>query len=225
MLARLIIQSTISFTIMALLLFVSAGTFNWPGAWIFLLEEALSGYLLAAWLFHYDPELLKERLKSPMQREQKTWDKILMLIFFVLLIAWLVIIGCDAKRYQLSYVPWYLQIVGAMGVAVCMYVCYLVFKENTFAAPVVKVQTQRHQTVITTGPYRFVRHPMYAGMLFFLAGTPLLLGSWWGLLWALLLIMLLGARAVLEETTLRTELPGYTEYTKKVCYRFIPYIW
>jgi protein-S-isoprenylcysteine O-methyltransferase Ste14 len=100
-----------------------------------------------------------------------------------------------------------------------------VFRENSFAAPVVRVQNERAQRVIDTGPYAIVRHPMYAGALLYLFGMPLLLGSWYGLLAVPLMILGLAPRAVMEERLLKRDLPGYANYTARVHYRFIPYVW
>ncbi len=88
-----------------------------------------------------------------------------------------------------------------------------------------KIQTEREHRVIDSGPYAYVRHPMYAGVLLITAGAPLLLGSWWGLLAGALFVFLIGVRAVLEERTLKAELEGYAAYAAKVRYRLVPYLW
>jgi protein-S-isoprenylcysteine O-methyltransferase Ste14 len=106
-----------------------------------------------------------------------------------------------------------------------MYLCYLTFRENSYAAPVVKIQRERGHRVVSTGPYAHIRHPMYAGALLFFIGTPLLLGSWWGLVAAPVIAAMLAVRAALEERTLADELPGYRDYTARVRYRLIPGIW
>ncbi|MGZ8399743.1 MAG: methyltransferase family protein [Methyloceanibacter sp.] len=89
----------------------------------------------------------------------------------------------------------------------------------------VKIQKERGHRVVTTGPYAYVRHPMYAGALGLVLGAPLLLGSWWGLAGAALLILVMAMRAVLEERALTTELDGYADYAKRVRYRLVPYLW
>jgi protein-S-isoprenylcysteine O-methyltransferase Ste14 len=101
----------------------------------------------------------------------------------------------------------------------------LVFRENSYLSATVRIQEERGQTVISTGPYHYVRHPMYAGGLFMFLGTPLLLGSWYGLLLTLLFLPALLVRAVLEERTLLQELPGYDAYMAHVKYRLIPHVW
>jgi protein-S-isoprenylcysteine O-methyltransferase Ste14 len=105
------------------------------------------------------------------------------------------------------------------------YLVWLTFKTNSYAAPVIKIQKERGHRVVTTGPYAYVRHPMYAGAVLFMVGAPLLLGSWLGLLAAVLFIVLIGVRAVLEERTLKAELEGYAEYASRVRYRLVPRVW
>jgi protein-S-isoprenylcysteine O-methyltransferase Ste14 len=131
----------------------------------------------------------------------------------------------DAVRFRWSQVPAWAQAIGALLIALCMYLCYLTFRENSYAAPVVKIQRERGHRVVSTGPYAYIRHPMYAGALLFFIGTPLLLGSWWGLLAAPVIAAMLAVRAVLEERTLADELPGYRDYISRVRYRLIPGVW
>jgi protein-S-isoprenylcysteine O-methyltransferase Ste14 len=100
-----------------------------------------------------------------------------------------------------------------------------VMHSNSFAAPVVKVQAERGHRVIDTGPYAHVRHPMYSGTVLFFFGTPLLLGSWWGVILAPLFVVLFAIRAGIEERTLLAGLPGYADYTARVRYRLVPGIW
>jgi protein-S-isoprenylcysteine O-methyltransferase Ste14 len=102
---------------------------------------------------------------------------------------------------------------------------FLTFRENAYLSPAVRVQRDRDQVVVSTGPYRHVRHPMYAAFILYALGTNLLLGSWYGLLLALVLIVMVAWRAVREERTLREELPGYEEYMAEVKYRLIPHLW
>jgi protein-S-isoprenylcysteine O-methyltransferase Ste14 len=100
-----------------------------------------------------------------------------------------------------------------------------VMHENSFAAPVVKVQSERGHRVIDSGPYAWVRHPMYSGSLLFLVGTALLLGSWWGVAMTPLFAVLFGIRTGIEERALTAGLPGYGDYTSRVRYRLLPGVW
>jgi protein-S-isoprenylcysteine O-methyltransferase Ste14 len=115
--------------------------------------------------------------------------------------------------------------VGVVALLCSFYLFFATFRENSYLSPMVRIQEERGQTVVATGPYHFVRHPMYAAALLFLLGTPLLAGSWYGVLAGLFLICLIARRAVLEENTLRAELQGYDTYMTHVKYRLIPYIW
>jgi protein-S-isoprenylcysteine O-methyltransferase Ste14 len=185
----------------------------------------VSGLGLGLWLAKNDPALFEERLSSIWQRGQERWDKIVMTIFVVCWVAWYVLMALDAARYEFSRVPLWLQCAGAAGLLLSMYLNYLVFRENSFAAPVVKIQTERRQRAVTTGLYRYVRHPMYAAAALSFVGTALLLGSWLGLAMTPVLIVLLAIRAMKEEQTLIEKLDGYADYATRVRYRLIPGLW
>jgi protein-S-isoprenylcysteine O-methyltransferase Ste14 len=225
MVARLIKQSLIWFVFMMALMFIPAGTLAWPAGWIFLAEFGLASFVMTRWMLRHNPDLLAERMSPLIQRAQKAWDKALMSIFIVLWCAWFVVMGLDAVRLGWSHVPVALQALGALAIVVAMYIIFLTVRVNTFAAPVVKIQKERGHKVVSDGPYAVVRHPMYAGALLLIVATPLLLGSWWGLALAPLIVVLLGTRAVLEERTLARELDGYAEYAARVRYRLIPMVW
>jgi protein-S-isoprenylcysteine O-methyltransferase Ste14 len=128
-------------------------------------------------------------------------------------------------RFGWSHMPLWLQVLGAVAIAVSMYIMFLIMRTNSFAAPVVKIQAERGHRVVSDGPYAVVRHPMYGGTLLLIAGIPLLLGSWLGLAFAPLIVLLFAVRAVMEERTLMAELPGYTDYAARVRYRLIPGVW
>jgi protein-S-isoprenylcysteine O-methyltransferase Ste14 len=223
--AQLIIKTAVWLVGLALLLFVSAGTLHWPGAWVYLAEIGVVGTAVGIWLANYDPGLFAERMAGIFTSTQRAWDRALMMVFTALWIASLVLSAFDAARFQWSHVPVWLQVVGALLIALAYYVFYLTFRENSYAAPIVAIQSERGHRVVSSGPYAVVRHPMYAGALPFFIGTPLLLGSWWGLAATPLLLGLLVMRAVKEERTLVDELPGYRDYATRVRYRLVPHIW
>jgi protein-S-isoprenylcysteine O-methyltransferase Ste14 len=222
---RLIQKSLVGLAIMLVLLFVPAGTLDWPAAWAFLVEFGIASTLITRWLQRHNPALLEERMKPLIQREQKPWDRKLMTAFLVLWCAWFIVMSLDAVRFGWSHMPLWLQGIGAVAIAVSMYIMHLIMRTNTFAAPVVKIQAERGHRVVSDGPYAIVRHPMYGGTLLLIAGVPLLLGSWWGLAFAPIIVLLLAVRAVKEERTLMAELPGYTDYAERVRYRLVPYVW
>ena len=212
------------FVVTALPLFLAAGTLAWPAGWIYLI--LLYGWLVIGvlLLLKYNPSLLAERINvSP--SNQKTWDKVFIFILDLFFFVWVILMPLDAVRFRWSWMPLWLQVVGAVATVVSFILMSLVFRENSYLSATVRIQEERGQTVITTGPYHYVRHPMYAGGLFMFLGTPLLLGSWYGFLLIFLFLPALLVRAVLEERTLLQELPGYDTYMTHVKYRLIPYIW
>jgi len=225
MLLSLVVKTLIWLAFMAALMFVPAGTIAWVQAWIYLALMGITGTLITTWLYIHDPDLLAQRAASPVQREQAAWDRIFMICMIVFFIAWMAIMGLDAVRFQASHVPVWAQAAGAAAILISQYVFWLVFRANSFAAPVVKIQEERGHTIATGGPYAIVRHPMYAGAILFLFGTPLLLGSWYGVALAPVLVVAFGWRAVMEEHTLAAQFPGYADYAARVRYRFIPLVW
>jgi protein-S-isoprenylcysteine O-methyltransferase Ste14 len=220
----LIGQSAALFVLFALALFLPAGTIAWLAGWIFL--GLFFGFYLAVtvWLFQHNPGLVQERMRLSTS-DQQGWDQVLFPLIFVLFFVWLILMALDSVRFQWSQVPVWLQIVGIILLVCSFYLLFLTFQENSYLSPVVRIQEERGQTVISTGPYHYVRHPMYAAIVIFMAGTALLLGSWYGIVLGLILGVILARWAVLEERTLRAELPGYGAYMAQVKYRLIPYVW
>jgi protein-S-isoprenylcysteine O-methyltransferase Ste14 len=225
LLARALVTLLAEFVVFAALLFVSAGTVLWPAGWVFLAMFFGSALTIVLWLAHHDPELLAERLASPLRRGQPPWDKVFLAGASLLFIAWLILVPLDAMRFEWSEVPSWMQFLGALGVVLSFYVVFLGFRENTYLIPGVRLQEERGQSAVTTGPYRYVRHPMYSSMFLFFPASTLLLGSWWGLLLCLLLLGLLVWRIALEDRMLKNRLDGYNEYAQSVRYRLIPRLW
>jgi protein-S-isoprenylcysteine O-methyltransferase Ste14 len=222
--AKWISQSLIWLVGMGALLFAPAGTLHWPAAWVFLATMAVISISTGWWLAKTDPDLLAERMRVAGQRDQPVADKIFMLALAIVLLAWLIVIGLE-HRLQRSDFPLSLQVLGfAMLILSTLFITW-VMHENSFAAPVVKVQRERGQRVISTGPYAWVRHPMYTGGILFCVGIPLLLGSWWGLLISPIFAVLFAVRSGIEERELAAGLPGYGDYVKRVRYRLLPGIW
>lgn len=213
------------FVVFALVMFLAAGTIAWAAGWAFLVLFFGFTIALSAWLLKHNPGLLTERMTGIGKADQKTWDKVFFALANVVFLAWLVVMPLDAVRFHWSRMPVWLQVAGAMALLCSFYLFFLVFKENAYLSPAVRIQTERAQTVVSTGPYHYVRHPMYATAIIFLIGTTLLLGSWYGLVVALILVLGIAARAVQEERTLRSELLGYDAYMAQVSYRLVPYVW
>ncbi|MDE5452208.1 DUF1295 domain-containing protein [Bradyrhizobium sp. CSA112] len=224
MIAKLLLQNTIVVIAMGALLFAAAGSLDWPAAWVMLIVSAILGPACGLWLARTDPALLAERMRPTFQADQPAADKIFMLIFFLALLLWFVAIGLD-RRANASDVPLLLQALGLAMYLLSIAFIMWVFRENSFAAPVVKVQAARHQRVISSGPYAFVRHPMYSGVMLYFLGISLLLGSGWGMAFAPVFALLLGIRARIEERALVEGLPDYADYAARVRYRLVPGIW
>jgi len=212
------------FLFFTLPLFLAAGTIAWPAGWVFLVLFFSFTVTLTLWLLRHNPGLLKERM-TMFSPDQKAWDKAGFALTYVVFLAWLVLMPLDAVRFHWSQVPLFLQVAGAIVLIGSFPLFFATFRENSYLSPMVRIQRDRGQTVVSTGPYHYVRHPMYAAALLFLLGTALLLGSWYGLLLGLILVGMIAGRAVLEERTLREELQGYDSYMAQVKYRLIPYIW
>jgi protein-S-isoprenylcysteine O-methyltransferase Ste14 len=209
-------------SVLGLMLFLPAWTLNYWQAWVFIL---LFMVLLSAGGVYFsikDPALIERRLQTVPTEGTSTGQKIFVVVAFLGDIALLVFSALD-HRFGWSRVPPYVSWVGDLLVVLSCLIWYFVFRENSFAASA--VQTFEEQKVISTGPYAFVRHPLYVGVLVLIIGIPLALGSWWGLLFFVLVSLGLVWRILGEEKLLKKDLPGYIEYTKRVRYRLVPYVW
>ncbi len=220
----LIVEIIGTFVVFGLALFLAAGTVAWSSGWVFLILFLGFTVAVTQWLLRHNPGLLQERMTGIGKPNQPVWDKVFFVVVEVFFLAWLVLMPLDAVRFHWSQMPGWLSVVGAILLLCSFYLFFLTFRENPYLSPAVRVQPERGQTVISTGPYRYVRHPMYAGVIPLVVGTTFLLGSWYGLL-GLILVGGIAFRAVREERALRKELPGYDAYMARVKFRLIPYVW
>jgi protein-S-isoprenylcysteine O-methyltransferase Ste14 len=222
---KLFFKTLLSAFLTALLLFGTAGTLAWPAAWVFLAEVYGCALLIGLLLAKDDPALLAERLQPLRKSAQENWDRTFVTFSIFLYYGWIAIMGLDAGRGAATRLPTQAAPIGATLLFLGMAVVYRTFRENTFTAAVVKIQKERGHHVISTGPYRFVRHPMYSGALLTFLGTALLLGSGVGLIFVPILGAGLWYRARREELTLIERLAGYSAYATHVKARFIPFVW
>ncbi len=219
---NLIIQTIVWFGFMGAIIFLAAGTLDYAGGWLYLGEMIALSIVMGLHMLRVDPGLLRERLKPPVQKDQPLADKLVVLPILLLVFGGMAFMAADAARWRWSEAPPVAQGAGCILLLASILFMYWVMRVNSFAAPVVKIQKDRGQAVISTGPYAFVRHPLYLGALFYIAGTSLTLGSWWGLASVPMLALLGGVRTIVEERTLRAGLAGYDEYARRVRWRLIP---
>lgn len=217
-------RALLSNLVFGAVLLLSAGTLRWLSAWIYIIGNLSLGLLSNHLLRRDAPDIAAERVRGAFQQGQTRSDRVMMIIMIVTNTILMIVVGID-RRLGWSDVPVWVQVTGAAFILTTAYTTYRVARENRFAALVVKIQKDRGQKVIDTGPYQYVRHPMYTGQLFRIIGTPLLLGSWWGLCLAIVAITLVVVRIFLEERTLVTGLEGYDSYIERVPYRLIPLVW
>ena len=208
--------------VMALLLFVPAGTLHDWQAWVYLSIFFGASSITTLDLMKRDPALLQRRMRGGPRAETETTQKVIMFFASVGFIALLVVPALD-HRFGWSVVPLAGVVAGDILVAMGFYVIFRVYRVNTFTAATIQVAAD--QRVISTGPYAIVRHPMYAGASLYVVGTPLALGSYWGLLAAAAMLPFLIWRLVDEERLLARKLPGYTEYQQRVPHRLVPWMW
>jgi protein-S-isoprenylcysteine O-methyltransferase Ste14 len=207
---------------LAVLLFLPAWTLAYWQAWVFIVVFLAAVNAIGVYLSLKDPVLLERRMKVGPGEEQSTAQKIIMFLAIFTSLALLVFCAFD-YRFAWSAVPWYVSLAGNVLVAFGLLINLLVFRENSYGAST--IQIFEDQKVISTGLYAYVRHPMYVGVLVMLIGVPLALGSWWGLGILAFTIPVLVWRILDEEKLLSNDLPGYREYTQKVRYRLVPYLW
>ena len=222
---KLLVQLAALIVVFAAILFGAAGTWRWPSGWAFLVLFVVVSLALSLWLAVTDPALLAERMRSPVQKDQKPWDRVFLLLLVVVYVAWLAVMALDARRFSWSHAPLWIQVVGALLIVASYLGIAWVFRTNSFAAPVIKIQAERKQTVISTGPYAIVRHPMYAFAIWQFVGMPLMLGSWWGLAFVPPILAAVAVRTLGEEKMLRAELEGYDAYARRVRWRYAPGVW
>src|SRR5262249_8111108 len=204
------------------LLFLPARTLNYWQAWVFIGVFMTSVSAIGLYLSSHDPALLARRKKFGPTNERSPAQKIAVTIGVLTLLGVLVF-SAVAHRVGWSSVPAYGALAGDALVALGFFMQLRVFKENTYGGST--IETVADQKVISTGPYAFVRHPMYVGVLIMITGIPLALDAWWGLAIIALAVRALIWRILDEERLLKHELHGYAEYTQKVRYRLVPYLW
>jgi protein-S-isoprenylcysteine O-methyltransferase Ste14 len=219
---RALRSSLFGIVALAALLFIPAGTLDYWQAWLFMAVFVATSGAITVYLAIRDPKLLERRMHVGPRAESEPAQKIIMVFAMLGFIAMLVVPALD-HRFRWSSVPASVSVLANVLIALAFLFIFFVFRENSYGAST--IQIAEGQTVISTGPYALVRHPMYAGAFVMLVAVPLALGSWWGLFAFLLILPVLIWRLLDEERFLRQNLPGYAEYQTKVKYRLVPFIW
>lgn len=220
--ARALLALAAVTAVTGLLVFVAAGTTHYWEAWVYLSVFFAASFVSTLYLMKADPALLERRMRGGPTAEKEPTQRCIMVFTSLGFVALLVVPALD-HRFGWSKVPLYGVVVGDVLVALGFCFIFLVYRENTFASATIRVE--RDQKVVATGPYAVVRHPMYAGASLYLLGTPLALGSYWGILAFVATLPFLIWRLVDEERILADGLPGYTEYQQRVRYRLVPLLW
>jgi protein-S-isoprenylcysteine O-methyltransferase Ste14 len=205
--------------VLGLILFFPAGTLNYWQAWVYIVIFFVSAGAITLYLMKKDTALLERRLTAGPAGEKEKTQKIIQSIAQFAFISFYLLSGFD-HRYVWSNVPVLIVITGDILVACGFYIVFMVFKENSYTSATIEVADK--QSVISTGPYGIVRHPMYSGALIIMISTPIALGSWWGLIAFILIALVIVWRLIDEEKFLSANLHGYTEYCSKVRFRLIP---
>lgn len=219
---RRIIQVLLTLAIAVSLVFAAAGRISYLWAWIYLGIGVLSLACGALYVLRHNPQAINERGRPA--EGQKSWDKALMAVYVPLFVSVYLVSGLDA-RFGWSAVPAWLHVIGGALTLAGSALTYGAMAHNKFLSMYVQVASGRGHQVASSGPYRFVRHPMYLSLVLSWPALALLLGSYWALAPGLLASALIVLRTVLEDRTLQAELPGYAAYAAQVRYRLIPGIW
>jgi len=207
---------------MGLAVFLPAWSIRFWQAWVYLITFLGATLIITAYFLKASPELIARRVNAGPAAETEKSQKVIQTFASLFFTGIISVPGLD-HRFGWSHVPLYLVVAGDVCVAAGFYLVFLVFKENSYTSAV--IETAREQTVVSTGPYSAVRHPMYSGALLMLFATPLALGSFRGSLFFPPMLVALAWRLLAEEKFLAASLPGYAEYCQKVRYRLVPLIW
>ena len=209
--------------VMGVALFWSAGRIDWWPAWAAIAVWVVFYTAMDIIIFCFNPDLMVERLAPP--KGAKSWDKTIMSIFRLMTLVRYILAGLDQRYGWTGDFPLAVQL-AALTVCVLSYALLAwALASNAFFSQIFRIQSERGHTVATDGPYRYVRHPAYVGMILFELALSILLASWWALLASGLCAILLILRTALEDRTLQAELTGYVEYARQVRYRLLPGIW
>jgi protein-S-isoprenylcysteine O-methyltransferase Ste14 len=219
----LITRSVAALLVVALLLFMPAGTITWTRGWLFLGVLATLVGTAALYLGRINPEIFAAR--SRIHPGTKRWDRILLGFLFPAMLAIFPVAALDAGRFEWSRMSWWFVGLGYLLLAIAVAITAWAQAVNQFFEPGVRIQTERGHHVVETGPYAIIRHPGYFAACLLFPGIALALGSWWALVPAALATLLVIIRTAWEDRTLQAKLAGYAAYAQRVPFRLIPGVW
>jgi protein-S-isoprenylcysteine O-methyltransferase Ste14 len=219
---RGVLANLITFAILLACLFIPAGTLDYWQAWVFLAVFGASTQALGVYFLAHDRKLVERRMNIGPVAEQRPAQKLISVLFIFGFIGFVVLPALD-HRFGWSPVAPVVSVIACAMIVLSFLVFFSVMKSNSYAAST--IQVEKGQRVVSTGPYAYVRHPMYSGALLLLAAMPFALGSWGSVLLLVPVFPVLVWRILDEELFLRENLPGYAEYMQRVRYRLIPRLW
>ncbi|MGY4649240.1 methyltransferase family protein [Mycobacterium sp. URHB0021] len=219
---RAVLTTVIGLAAFLLMVFWPAGTFDYWRGWAFIAVFAAATTIPSIYLAATNPEALKRRMQAGPAAESRPLQKVIITIAFVSIVAMIVVSALDF-RFGWSSVPAAVSVFGDVLVGVGLLIAMITTIQNGYAAANINVESD--QKVVSTGVYSVVRHPMYFGNVVLMIGTPLALGSYWGLLFVIPGLAVLATRIIDEEKLLSQELAGYPDYAQRVHYRLVPYVW
>ena len=222
--ARMVLQTIGTYAWFIGSLFAAAGRLNWIRGWISVALWVVGMTAVGLIARRYNPELMAQRARWR-HKDTKPFDKVFMGIYLPLVMLHPCVAGLDAVRFRWSSMPFALVYVGAVMFMGSTVLISWVMIVNPYAESSVRIQTDRGHTVVTSGPYRFVRHPMYVGTILLGVASPLIWGSVWALAMSVVLVLLFIWRTAHEDRTLRRELPGYEDFAAQTRYRLLPGVW
>ena len=219
---KAVVQGVLGLAFFVALIYFSAGTWQYWQGWLFLAVFSLSTIGFTVYMALFDRPLLERRLDAGPWKEKEAAQKIIVSLIIISFFLFIVFSIID-YRYGFSPIPAWGSILGDLIIVLSFLSIFWVLRVNSFAASNISVEPG--QKVISSGPYAYVRHPMYAGAIWLFLGIPLALGSWWTIALIIPFFPVLAWRLLDEEKILRRDLPGYGEYMQKVRFRLVPYIW
>jgi len=217
---RRLLQVSMSIIVTAIILFVSAGTIRWIYAWLLIAASLL---VVLANSFIFPSELISERGRKKENTEK--WDKIITGLIIIPWIAIYLLSGLDIRFGWSPELALWVHITGLIVFLLGNAIVSWAMIANNYFSTSVRIQYDRGHTVSSGGPYRYIRHPGYLGMCIYLLSSPIILGSFWGLVPAIITVILFVIRTSFEDNTLKTKLEGYKEFAERVKFRLIPRIW